>query len=169
MFIMCYFELFCFSNNPFPHLTITPNSSVFKYWMVTQKLFRCPARNGASSVEWILHPWSLTCPANQTFYLKVTEDFSQDQLNLGRTQVFPKSAMRLSWHVLLVLTNTTDLVQPVILQSEYHHSQVQVEANLTKRITDSCYSIQSTQYTTKGTVCHRDASCSTFILMFNLP
>ncbi|ROL50878.1 hypothetical protein DPX16_15122 [Anabarilius grahami] len=32
----------------------------------------------------------LTWPVNQTFYLKVTKDFSQDQLNLGRTDVSVK-------------------------------------------------------------------------------
>uniref|UniRef100_A0A8C2CG96 Reverse transcriptase domain-containing protein n=1 Tax=Cyprinus carpio TaxID=7962 RepID=A0A8C2CG96_CYPCA len=77
----------------------------------------------------------LTCPANHSFCLEVTEDFSMGQIDiLGRT---PQDAEVSPWwedtfyeHGTQALVATMDLVQKVILQTEYHLSQVQVETNL---------------------------------------
>ncbi len=80
----------------------------------------------------------LTCPADHSFCLEVTEDFSMGQIDiLGR---MPKDAEVSPWwddtfyeHGTQALIDTMDLVQNVILQTEYHLSQAQVETNLARK------------------------------------
>uniref|UniRef100_A0A8C2L4P8 Uncharacterized protein n=1 Tax=Cyprinus carpio TaxID=7962 RepID=A0A8C2L4P8_CYPCA len=94
----------------------------------------------------------LTCPANHSFCLEVTEDFSMGQINiLGRT---PQDAEVSPWwddnfyeHGTQALVEMMDLVQKVILQTEYHLSQVQVETNLARKTAQilSTSSTRSTQ------------------------
>ncbi len=80
----------------------------------------------------------LTCPADHSFCLEVTEDFSMGQIDiLGR---MPKDAEVSPWwddtfyeHGTQALIDTMDLVQNVILQTEYHLSQAQVETNLVRK------------------------------------
>lgn len=80
------FVYFCLFYNLFSHPTTSPKSSVYSYCMVIQKLFRCLAHIGASSVKLFLHLWRSDKPCNPTFCLKVTESFSAGQINiLGRT------------------------------------------------------------------------------------
>ncbi len=67
----------------------------------------------------------LTCPADHSFCLEVTEDFSMGQIDiLGR---MPKDAEVSPWwddtfyeHGTQALIDTMDLVQNVILQTDYH-------------------------------------------------
>ncbi len=91
----------------------------------------------------------LTCPADHSFCLEVTEDFSMGQIDiLGR---MPKDAEVSPWwddtfyeHGTQALIDTMDLVQNVVLQTEYHLSQAQVETNLarkTAQILSSIYPI----------------------------
>ncbi|XP_056102113.1 uncharacterized protein LOC130081180 [Rhinichthys klamathensis goyatoka] len=80
----------------------------------------------------------LTCPANHSFCLEVTEDFSMGQIDiLGR---MPKDAEVSPWwddtfyeHGTQALVDTMDLVQNIVLQTEYHLSQAQVETNLARK------------------------------------
>ncbi len=80
----------------------------------------------------------LTCPADHSFCLEVTEDFSMGQIDiLGR---MPKDAEVSPWwddtfyeHGTQALIDTMDLVQNVILQTEYHLSQAQGETNLARK------------------------------------
>ncbi len=80
----------------------------------------------------------LTGPADHSFCLEVTEDFSMGQIDiLGR---MPKDAEVSPWwddtfyeHGTQALIDTMDLVQNVILQTEYHLSQAQVETNLARK------------------------------------
>ncbi len=80
----------------------------------------------------------LTCAADHSFCLEVTEDFSMGQIDiLGR---MPKDAEVSPWwddtfyeHGTQALIDTMDLVQNVILQTEYHLSQAQVETNLARK------------------------------------
>lgn len=102
----------------------------------------------------------LTCPANHSFCLEVTEDFSMGQINiLGRT---PQDAEVSQWwddtfyeHGTQALVEMMDLVQKVILQTEYHLSQVQVETNLARK-TAQILSDRLRLHTLGGTGCFED-------------
>ncbi|KTF71378.1 hypothetical protein cypCar_00048898 [Cyprinus carpio] len=119
----------------------------------------------------------LTCPANHSFCLKVTEDFSMGQINiLGRT---PQDAEVSQWwddtfyeHGTQTLVKMMDLVQKVILQTEYHLSQVQVETNLLRKTAQilSSSSTRSTQtgYTWWDWMLRGCAIGSTLIFSFTL-
>ncbi|XP_016111874.1 uncharacterized protein [Sinocyclocheilus grahami] len=80
----------------------------------------------------------LTCPANHSFCLEATEDFSMGQINiLGR---MPLDAEISPWwddtfyeQGTQALVDTMDLVQRIISQTEYHLSQAQVETNLAQK------------------------------------
>ncbi len=80
----------------------------------------------------------LTCAADHSFCLEVTEDFSMGQIDiLGRMS---KDAEVSPWwddpfyeHGTQALIDTMDLRQNVILQTEYHLSQAQVETNLARK------------------------------------
>ncbi len=73
----------------------------------------------------------LTCAADHSFCLEVTEDFSMGQIDiLGR---MPKDAEVSPWwddtfyeHGTQALIDTMDLVQNVILQTEYHLTTTEV-------------------------------------------
>nr|XP_055052864.1 uncharacterized protein LOC129438243 [Misgurnus anguillicaudatus] len=95
----------------------------------------------------------LTCPANHTFCLEVTEDFTMGQINiLGRipldVDVSPWWEDTFYEHSTQSLTDTMNLVQQTIQQTEYHLNQAQVETNLAKGTAKilSSSSIRSAQY-----------------------
>ncbi len=73
----------------------------------------------------------LTGPADHSFCLEVTEDFSMGQIDILRRM--PKDAEVSPWwddtfyeHGTQALINTMDLVQNVILQTEYHLTTTEV-------------------------------------------
>ncbi len=73
----------------------------------------------------------LTCPADHSFCLEVTEDFSMGQIDILRRM--PKDAEVSPWwddtfyeHGTQALIDTMDLVQNVILQTEYHLTTTEV-------------------------------------------
>ncbi|XP_067280676.1 uncharacterized protein [Pseudorasbora parva] len=119
----------------------------------------------------------LTCPANHTFCLEVKEDFSMGQINiLGRV---PMDADVSPWwedtfyeQSTQDLVNTMDLVQEMILQTEYHLNQAQVEANLAKKTAEilSSSSTRSAQYayTWWDWMFRGCAMASVFIFLFTL-
>lgn len=80
----------------------------------------------------------LSCPANHSFCLEITEDFSMGQINiLGRV---PMDIDTSPWwedtfyeESTRVLTDTMSLVEQVIVQTDYHLNQAQVQANLAKK------------------------------------
>ncbi|KAL2096508.1 hypothetical protein ACEWY4_008656 [Coilia grayii] len=80
----------------------------------------------------------LTCPANHSFCLEVTEDFSMGQVHiLGRT---PLDTDASPWwedtfyeEGTQALADTMNLVQQLILQVDYHLNQAQVQTNLAKK------------------------------------
>ncbi|XP_056318545.1 uncharacterized protein LOC130232591 [Danio aesculapii] len=119
----------------------------------------------------------LTCLANHTFCLEVTEDFSMGQINiLGRVpmdiDVSPWWEDTFYEQGTQTLVDTMDLVQNMILQSEYHLNQAQVEANLAKK-TASILSSSSTRsaqyvYTWWDWVIRGCAISSTLIFVFTL-
>ncbi|ROL42085.1 hypothetical protein DPX16_19532 [Anabarilius grahami] len=83
----------------------------------------------------------LTCPANHTFCLEVKEDFSMGQINiLGKVpldvDVSPWWDDTFYEQSTQALVNMMDLVQGILLQTEYHLNKAQVEANLAKRTTE---------------------------------
>ncbi|XP_016143618.1 uncharacterized protein [Sinocyclocheilus grahami] len=80
----------------------------------------------------------LTCPANHTFCLEVKEDFSMGQINiLGKVpldvDVSPWWEDTFYERSTQALVNTMNLVQGIILRTEYHLNQAQVEANLAEK------------------------------------
>uniref|UniRef100_A0A3B3RPB0 Uncharacterized protein n=1 Tax=Paramormyrops kingsleyae TaxID=1676925 RepID=A0A3B3RPB0_9TELE len=80
----------------------------------------------------------LTCPANHSFCLEVTEDFTMGHINIvGRvtleTDVSPWWDDTVYEEGTRAMTKIMDLVQQVILKTEYHLHQAQVEANLAKK------------------------------------
>uniref|UniRef100_A0A671PUW5 Uncharacterized protein n=2 Tax=Sinocyclocheilus anshuiensis TaxID=1608454 RepID=A0A671PUW5_9TELE len=96
----------------------------------------------------------LTCPANHTFCLEVKEDFSMGQINiLGKVpldvDVSPWWEDTFYERSTQALVNTMDLVQGIILQTEYHLNQAQVEANLAEKTAEilSSSSTRSAWYT----------------------
>ncbi|XP_067293408.1 uncharacterized protein [Pseudorasbora parva] len=119
----------------------------------------------------------LTCPANHTFCLEVKEDFSMGQINiLGRV---PMDADVSPWwedtfyeQSTQDFVNTMDLVQEMILQTEYHLNQAQVEANLAKKTAEilSSSSTRSAQYayTWWDWMFRGCAMASVFIFLFTL-
>ncbi|XP_067282481.1 uncharacterized protein [Pseudorasbora parva] len=119
----------------------------------------------------------LTCPANHTFCLEVKEDFSMGQINiLGRV---PMDADVSPWwedtfyeQSTQDLVNTMDVVQEMILQTEYHLNQAQVEANLAKKTAEilSSSSTRSAQYayTWWDWMFRGCAMASVFIFLFTL-
>ncbi|XP_067309631.1 uncharacterized protein [Pseudorasbora parva] len=119
----------------------------------------------------------LTCPSNHTFCLEVKEDFSMGQINiLGRV---PMDADVSPWwedtfyeQSTQDLVNTMDLVQEMILQTEYHLNQAQVEANLAKKTAEilSSSSTCSAQYayTWWDWMFRGCAMASVFIFLFTL-
>ncbi len=73
----------------------------------------------------------LTCPADHSFCLEVTEDFSMGQIDI--LGWMPKDAEVSPWwddtfyeHGTQALIDTMDLVQNVILQTEYHLTTTEV-------------------------------------------
>ncbi len=119
----------------------------------------------------------LTCPADHSFCLEVTEDLSMGQIDiLGR---MPKDAEVSPWwddtfyeHGTQALIDTMDLVQNVILLTEYHLSQAQVETNLARKTAQilSSSSTRSAQiaYTWWDWVLRGCAVGSTLIFSFTL-
>ncbi|XP_053507719.1 uncharacterized protein LOC128624252 [Ictalurus furcatus] len=82
----------------------------------------------------------LICPANHSFCLEVTEDFSVGQSSiLGRiplaTEISPWWDDTFYEHSAQTVVDTMDLAQRMVLQMEYHLSQAQIETNLAKRTT----------------------------------
>ncbi|XP_048843317.1 uncharacterized protein LOC125715601 [Brienomyrus brachyistius] len=80
----------------------------------------------------------LTCPANHTFCLEVTEDFTMGHINiLGRVpldvDVSPWWDDTFYEEGTRTMADTMDLVQQVIRQIDYHLHQAQVQANLAKK------------------------------------
>ncbi|XP_051982269.1 uncharacterized protein LOC127643508 [Xyrauchen texanus] len=80
----------------------------------------------------------LTCPANHSFCLEVKEDFFMGHINiLGRipldTEVSPWWDDTFYEHSAQAVADTLDLAQRMILQTEYHLNQSQIETNLAKR------------------------------------
>ncbi|XP_063077401.1 uncharacterized protein LOC134467451 [Engraulis encrasicolus] len=80
----------------------------------------------------------LTCPANHSFCLEVTEDFSMGALSiLGRTPL--DSDLSPWWEDNFyeegtqALADTMTLVQQLIQQVDYHLNQAQVQANLAEK------------------------------------
>ncbi|XP_051538180.1 uncharacterized protein LOC127431697 [Myxocyprinus asiaticus] len=119
----------------------------------------------------------LTCPANHSFCLEVTEDFSMGQINiLGRipldTKVSPWWDDTFYEHSTQAVADTMDLAQRMILQTEYHLNQAQIEKNLAKR-TAQILSSSSTRsalyaYTWWDWVFRGCAIGSAFIFTFTL-
>ncbi|KTG46689.1 hypothetical protein cypCar_00035666 [Cyprinus carpio] len=89
----------------------------------------------------------LTCPANHSFCLEATEDFSMGQINiLGR---MPLDAEISPWwddtfyeQGTQALVDTMDLVQRIITQTEYHLSQAQISHQSSKDINQHGYGPQ---------------------------
>ncbi|KAI5629604.1 k23 [Silurus asotus] len=96
----------------------------------------------------------LTCSANHSFCLKVTEDFSMGQVNiLGRmpldTETSPWWDDTFYEQGTQAVVDAMDLTQRLILQNEYHLNQAQVETNLARKTAQllSSSSTRSAQYT----------------------
>ncbi|KAL2092522.1 hypothetical protein ACEWY4_012320 [Coilia grayii] len=102
-------------------------------------------KEGVSSTQWCVTSemnsftyGGLTCPANHSFCLEVTEDFSMGQVHiLGRT---PLDTDASPWwedtfyeESTQALADTMNLVQQLILQVDYHLNQAQVQTNLAKK------------------------------------
>lgn len=126
-------------NNLFPNLTRTTNASLLNYCRVILMLFKCLTHSGASSVRWTPSPMEVW-PALRC--LEVKEDFSMAQINiLGRvpmdTDVSPWWEDTFYEQSTQALVNTMDLVQEIILQTEYHLNQAQVEANLARKTAEN--------------------------------
>ncbi|XP_051520744.1 uncharacterized protein LOC127421657, partial [Myxocyprinus asiaticus] len=95
----------------------------------------------------------LSCSANHSFCLEVTEDFSMGQTNiLGKV---PLDAEASPWwddtfyeQSTQAVVDTMELAQRIIQQTEYHLAQAQVEANLARKTAKilSCSSTRSAQY-----------------------
>lgn len=95
----------------------------------------------------------LTCPANHSFSLEVTEDFSMGQINiLGR---IPMDLDISPWwedifyeESTQIITDTMALVEEIILKTDYHLNQAQVQTNLAKKTAEilSSSSTRSAQY-----------------------
>ncbi|XP_036399240.1 uncharacterized protein LOC118787712 [Megalops cyprinoides] len=80
----------------------------------------------------------LTCPANHTFCLEVTEDFTMGQINiLGRvpmdTETSPWWEDTFYEESTHILTDAMELVQRMVQETGYHLYQAQVEVNLAKQ------------------------------------
>ncbi|XP_064200150.1 uncharacterized protein LOC135259564 isoform X2 [Anguilla rostrata] len=80
----------------------------------------------------------LTCPANHTFCLEVTEDLAMGQINiLGRVplevDVSPWWEDTFYEQGTRALTDLMNLVEQIIRDTNYHINQAQVEVNLAKR------------------------------------
>ncbi|XP_064194000.1 uncharacterized protein LOC135256058, partial [Anguilla rostrata] len=80
----------------------------------------------------------LTCPANHTFCLEVTEDLAMGQINiLGRVplevDVSPWWEDTFYEQGTRALTDLMSLVEQIIRDTNYHINQAQVEVNLAKR------------------------------------
>ncbi|KAI5092854.1 k23 [Silurus meridionalis] len=96
----------------------------------------------------------LTCSANHSFCLEVTEDFSMGQVNiLGRlpldTETSPWWDDTFYEQGTQAVVDAMDLTQRLILQTEYHLNQAQVETNLARKTAQllSSSSTRSAQYT----------------------
>ncbi|XP_036404298.1 uncharacterized protein LOC118791132 [Megalops cyprinoides] len=96
----------------------------------------------------------LSCPANHTFCLEVTEDFTMGQLNiLGRVpmdaDISPWSSSDTFYEASTrAVADIMELVQQMVQEISYHRNQAQVEVNLAKqtsRILTSA-STRSAQY-----------------------
>ncbi len=119
----------------------------------------------------------LTCAADHSFCLEVTEDFSMGQIDiLGRMS---KDAEVSPWwddtfyeHGTQALIDTMDLRQNVILLTEYHLSQAQVETNLARKtaqiLSSSSTRSAQTAYTWWDWVLRGCAVGSTLIFSFTL-
>ncbi|KAJ8371714.1 hypothetical protein AAFF_G00302910 [Aldrovandia affinis] len=95
----------------------------------------------------------LFCPANHIFCLEVSEDFTMGQLNiLGRvpldTDISPWWEDTFYTESTQTLTDTMELVQQLIQETNYHLNQAQVEVDLAKQTTGilTSTSIRSAQY-----------------------
>ncbi|XP_062386076.1 uncharacterized protein LOC134073110 [Sardina pilchardus] len=80
----------------------------------------------------------LTCPANHSFCLEVAEDFSMGQISiLGKVpldlDVSPWWEDTFYEEGTKALSDTMNLVEQVIQQTDYHLNQAQVQANLAKK------------------------------------
>ncbi|XP_065127292.2 uncharacterized protein [Paramisgurnus dabryanus] len=96
----------------------------------------------------------LACSANHSFCLEVTEDFSMGQVNiLGRvpldTETSPWWDDTFYEQSTQAVVDTMELTQRLILQTEYHLNQAQVEINLARKTAQllSSSSTRSAQYT----------------------
>nr|XP_009302978.2 uncharacterized protein LOC100534830 [Danio rerio] len=119
----------------------------------------------------------LTCPANHSFCLEITEDFSMGQINiLGR---MPLDAEVSPWwddtfyeRGTRTLVDTMNLVERTISETEYHLFQAQVETNLARK-TATILSSSSTRsalnaYTWWDWILRSCAIGSALIFMFTL-
>ncbi|KAJ8416277.1 hypothetical protein AAFF_G00382990 [Aldrovandia affinis] len=95
----------------------------------------------------------LFCPANHTFCLEVSEDFTRGQLNiLGRmpldTDISPWWEDTFYTESTQTLTDTMELVQRLIQETNYHLNQAQVEVDLARQTTGilTSASTRSAQY-----------------------
>ncbi|XP_075869125.1 uncharacterized protein LOC142879634 [Nelusetta ayraudi] len=95
----------------------------------------------------------LTCPANHSFCLEVTEDFSMGQLNiLGRVpldlDISPWWEDTFYEESTQALSDTMDLVEEIVQNTGYHLTQAQVQVNLAKKTAEilSSSSTRSAQY-----------------------
>ncbi|XP_068075868.1 uncharacterized protein [Danio rerio] len=119
----------------------------------------------------------LACPANHSFCLEITEDFSMGQINiLGR---MPIDAEVSPWwddtfyeRGTRTLVDTMNLVERTISETEYHLFQAQVETNLARK-TATILSSSSTRsalnaYTWWDWILRSCAIGSALIFMFTL-
>ncbi|KAJ8385355.1 hypothetical protein AAFF_G00189760 [Aldrovandia affinis] len=95
----------------------------------------------------------LFCPAKHTLCLEVSEDFTTGQFNiLGRvpldTDISPWWEGTFYTESIQTLTDTMELVQRLIQETNYHLNQAQVEVDLAKQTTGilTSASTRSAQY-----------------------
>ncbi|XP_061084705.1 uncharacterized protein LOC133118609 [Conger conger] len=119
----------------------------------------------------------LTCPANHTFCLEVTEDLSMGQINiLGRipleVDVSPWWEDTFYEQGTRALTELMGLVQRVVRETNYHLNQAQVEVNLARKTAEilASSSTRSAQdaYTWWDWVFRGSVMASTLIFVFTL-
>ncbi|KAJ8366273.1 hypothetical protein AAFF_G00363210 [Aldrovandia affinis] len=108
--------------------------------------------------DWVYRGYGgLFCPANHTLCLEVSEDFTTGQLNiLGQvpldTDISPWWEDTFYTESTQTLTDTMELVQRLIQETNYHLNQAQGEVDLAKQTTGilTSASTRSAQYATHG-------------------